>query len=319
MIKHEDRFQEDAAQTRVSARDLTEALASIEVREARQAYEQAGTLTLAEAVAECGVEATPEEVYAEVEHLRAVEAAQEGQKRRQRRLRLALGAELVSAVLCLLALLGMKQTVFNPDWQKVSQNLDFQQKLRQATGPSPVYEIDVVPENSRWNDGAQTIVTTFGNWAQSPAYPLHSLPDGCNIHHFDGLDDEALTGVPGFTGFGGAYVEFREPQRPFFRDTVSVYYNGLQYWRGAIRKQDIPNLRQGHPFTLYPALVAHPPYQIADVVPLTVSMSSIEAAHGQRGQASPQCYDIYRFPEGAPVQLDEHAWEPYFDTQSKRY
>lgn len=317
MLNSKNNSEEEATQTRVSAHDLTEALASIEIRKARQAYEQAGTITLAEALSECGVDAAPEEMQLEVDRLRAAEAAQEGERRRQKRLRFAFGVEMVSAALCLLALFGMKQTIFNPNWQKSAQNSDFQQKLALATGPSPKYEIDVVPENSHWSNESQTFVTTFGNWAKFPAYPLHSLPDGCNIHHFAGLDDESLTGVPGFASFGGAYIEFREPQQPFFRDNVSVYYNGLQYWRGAIRKQDIPNLRQGRAFTLYPALVASPPYQIADIIPLTVSVSSIEAARGQWGQAYPQCYDLYRFPNNAHVQLDEHAWEPYFDTQSK--
>jgi hypothetical protein len=317
MLNSRSNLEEEAAQTRVFARDLTKALASIEVRKARQAFDQVGTVTIAEAAAECGVEITPEEIYAEVECLRAAEAAQESVKRRQARLRFALGAELVSAVICLLALLGMRQTIFNPTWRKASQTSAFQQQLRLATGPHPKYEIDVVPENSRWSNGSQTTVTTFGSWAKFPAYPLHSLPDGCNIHHFDGLDDEALYGMPSVFGHQSAYVEFREPQRPFFRDNVSVYYNGQQYWRGAIRRQDIPNLRQGRAFTLYPALVARPPYQISDIVPLTVSLRSIEAAHGQWGQASPQCYDLYWFPDSAHIQLDAHAWEPYFDTFSQ--
>lgn len=316
-----NRENPSAEQARVSARDLTEALAAIEVRDARQAFEQAGTVSLAEAIAECSIEADPEEVQAEVDRLRAAETVREGIKRRHRRLRSALGIELVSAALCLFALLGSKQTIFNPSWQQASQNSDqtsdFQQKLRQALGPNPRYEIDVVPEDSHWIGASQTVITTFGHWADLPAYPLHSLPDGCNIHHFEGLEDDPINAVALTLGHGGAYVEFREPQRPFFRDNVSIYYNGMQYWRGAIRRQDIPDLRQGRAFTLYPALVASPPYQIADVVPLTVSFSSITAARGQGGQAYPQCYQIYRFPKGAPVLLDEHAWEPYFDTLSE--
>ena len=302
-----------ASQVRVTARDLTEALASLDARKARQDFDQVGTVTLAEAIQECSVEATPEEVQTEIDAIRDREAAQENANRRRRRLKLALASELLSAALCLLVLLGLKHTLFDKNWQQVRQAEDFQQKLQQSTGPNPRYQIDVVPETSRWSSGSQTIVATFGQWAKFPAYPLYSLPDGYNVHHFDGLDDDGHNsfGNPWFMPAETTYVEFREPEAPFFRDNVSIYYHGLQYWRGEIRKQDIPNLRQGHAFTLYPALVAQPPYRISDIVPVTISMQSIQAAHGQWGQAFPQCYDIMRFSEGAHVHLDEHAWEHY--------
>ena len=318
MLEHDaDTTQNAASQVRVPARDLVEALASLEGRKAWQAYEQVGTITLTEAIEQCGVETTPAEMQAEVDRIKAADAAYAQQNRRHRRRRFLLGTEMVSAGLCLLAVVVLQHTVFNPGWRQAAQTEDFQQKLRQSLGPNPKYEIDVVPESSLRDDSSGVVITTFGKWAAFPAYPLHSLPDGCNIHHFDGLDDDGLNPMFPAFGQGGAYVEFRAPQAPFFRDTVSVYYNGLQYWRGAIRKEDISKLRQGHALTLYPALVFTPRYFLNDAVPITVSLDSIQAAQGRTGWASPQDYDIYYFPEGAHVQLDKHAWEDYPKSSSK--
>jgi len=313
MLEHQDNsIADDAAQVRVSARDLTEALASLDVRKARRDYEQAGTVTLAEAIQNCSIETTPEELRAEVEGIRSADAAHEKAKSRQRRLRLILKSELISAALSLLVLLGLQHTLFNKNWQQARQSEDFQQHLRQSLGPDAKYQLFVVPESSRSFTGSQTVITTFGNWANYPAYPLYCLPDGYSIHHFDGLDDEGHNGQPaGFMPSSAAYFEFKERESPFFRDNVTVFYNGLSYWRGWIRKQDVPRVLQGKSFTLYPALVADPKYRIGDIVPLTVSMQSIQAAHGQWGQASPDCYDLMRFAEGEHVHLDEHAWEQY--------
>lgn len=311
--------EDDASQVRVSAREITAALASLDARKARQDYEQVGTVTLAEAIQDCNVEAAPEELQAEIGRIRDADTVQEKVRRRQRRLRIALVSELISAALCLLILLGLQHTLFDKRWQQARQAEDFQQQLRQSIGPEPKYDIFVVPESSRSVSDSATTITTFGDWANHPAYPLYCLPDGYDVHHFDGLDDEGHNslGMPAFMPSAAAYVEFREPEPAFFRDNVSVFYDGLCYWRGWIRKQEIPRMLQGHPFTLYPALVAGPEYRIADIVPLTVSMQSIQAAHGQWGQAYPECYNLIRFNEGARVHLDEHAWEPYPGSSDK--
>lgn len=320
VLNHSDSETEtSAAQTRVSTAELTEALASLEIRAARREFEQADTVMLGEAIREFGLEATPEELLTELRLIRDQEAANKRRECRRHRLRLALRAEIASAALCLLTLMGLQHTVFNLDWQQARQAEDFQQKLRQSIGPEPKYDIFVVPESSRSVSDSATTITTFGDWANHPAYPLYCLPDGYDVHHFDGLDDEGHNslGMPAFMPSTAAYVEFREPEPAFPRDNVCVFYDGLCYWRGWIRKQEIPCMLQGHPFTLYPALVAGPEYRIADIVPLTVSMQSIQAAHGQWGKAYPQFYNLIRFNEGARVHLDEHAWEPYPGSSDK--
>jgi hypothetical protein len=313
MLKYQQP-EEQAAQTRVTPEELAAALASLESRATRREFDQAGTISLGDALREFSVEATPEELLAELDQVREQEAAREMTERRRRRRRLALRAEIVAAALCLTAFIVFQRTLLNPDWQQARQAADFQQHLRLATGPNPKYQVFVVPLSSRSGDGPRSTATTFGDWAQRPAYPVYSLPDGVDIHNFDGLDDDgrdiAFGGLP-WLGKATAFVEFREPSPPFFRDNVSVFYNGLQYRRGFIRRGDLPRLLGGHSFTYYPALVAFAPYKIADIVPLTLSMKDIQEAHGQYGQAYPQCYNLVNFTEGNRVHLDEHAWENY--------
>ena len=306
MLNSENNSVENAAQARVSARDLTEALASIEIRKARLAYEQAGTVTLGEAAAECSIEATPEEIQAEMERLRAAEAAQERVKRWQRRLRFALGAELVSAALCLLALLGLKHTQFDPSWRQTRQAESFQQMLRQSVGPRAGYQIVVVP-----NMGA-----SFGDRANHPVYPLYSLPDGYDIHVVDEPIGAAqgLT-VPWFMPSQTLYVEFRKAQPAFTQNCVFVYYNGLDYRRRWLPKEDEPNVLHGHQFNLYPSRIQNSISGSADLVPLTVSTPGIESARGiqgfMAGAAGQQYQQIFMFPERNRLSLDSHAWEPY--------
>lgn len=306
-------FAEDAAQVRVSARELTEALASIEVRAARLAFEQAGTVTLGEAAAECRIDAKPEELQAEIERLRAAEEAQQKGKLRRERLRLGLGAEIASAALCLLALLGLKHTLFDPSWRQTRQAENFQKMLSQTVGPHPKYEITVVPESGSFSTGTQPTIMTFGNWANRPAYPLYSVPEGYNIHSSEGLNDEgqSLLFVPSQT----MYVEFREaPLTPAHTSTF-VYYDGLLYRRGWVREEDVSNVFQGHPFNFYPCWVPSANCNPADLVPLTVSVQSLEAAHEQAaftaGAAGQNYQEVSMIPDGSRLTLDTHTWEQY--------
>jgi hypothetical protein len=337
MLNNDVNLASDAAsQTRVSTRDLTEALASLDARKARQDFDQVGTVTLTDAIQECSIEATPEELQAEIDAMRDADAAQEKAHSRQRRLRLALKSELVSAALCLLVVLGLKHTLLNKTWQQnyqakafqqqqIHQTEDFQDKLRQSTGPNPEYDIYVVPESSRINTDSQTLITTTGGWANSPVYPLYALPDGYNIHignAFYGLNDEGHESnpmMPSFMSPMTVYVEFREHRAPYSGDHVSVFYDGLQYWRGAIRKQDIPSLLQSRSVVIYPIFPGNPQQQVAGLVPLTISMQSIQASHGQWGQAYPRDYTdmLLRFSDGNHVDLDKHAWEQYSGSPDK--
>ncbi len=320
MLDHEIKFvQKDASETRVLTSELTEALASMEARAARSEFEEAGTVTLREAISELGVEATPEDLLEVVKNIREQETKHKKVEHRLNRLKLVLWAEAVSIVLCSLLLASLNRTVYDPNWQQARQAEDFQQKLRQSIGPNAKYSINVVPESGRSGSGSQLSITTSSYWSDSPAYPLYALPDGCNITSFDGLDEEGhsdFSGMP-FMSASSAYFEFRVRESPFFRNAVSVFYNGRQYRRGYIRKSDLPRLLGGHTFTFYPALVASSRYKVDDIVPLTLSMQSIRDAHGQFAQAYPDLYDTFNFAEGARVYLDEHAWEQYAPEQGK--
>ncbi len=304
MLDHEDKLKAvDAGQVQVSARDLVEALASLDARRARQDYEQVGTVTLAEGIQGCSTEATPEELQAEVEIIREADAARNKVHRRERRLRLLIKAEIVSAVLSLLMLVGLKHTLFDRNWQasyqaeafqkqEARQAKDLQEKLRQSTGPNPDYDIDTVPMGHQ----------------SSAAFPLYCLPDGYDIHSTDALNNEGHYEMLEFTPFSSAYVEFREHQAPFSRDNVVVFYNGLQYRRGWVRKQDIAPLLQGKAFDFYPSFPGIAQRQVPDIVPVTISMQSLQSAGGQWGQTYPEGYDVIHFAEGQRVLLDEHAW-----------
>ena len=276
-------------------------------------------MTLNEAVAEWSIDATPEEMQAEIEHLRDAEAVQAAVKQRQRRLRLALSAEVVSAALCLLTLLGLKHTQFDPNWRQARQVESFQQMLRQSVGPNPKYDIVVVPESVGFGNGSGTTITTYRAWANHPTYPLYSLPEGYNIHSAEGLNDEEQeTMTPFFMPSRTVYIEFCEAPLTLAPASTFVYYEGLLYRRGWVRKEDVPNVLGGHPFNYYPCWVPNANCDAADLVPLTVSVRSIQAAHGatgfMAGPAGQNYQEVLLFPEGSPLTLDTHAWERYSGT-----
>lgn len=317
MLQNSDPAPTTAAETRVPTHALTEALASIDARRTREAFARVGTVTLAEGLQDTGVEATPAEVYAEIETLRLADAAQEQVKRHQRRLSQILKAEVVSAMLCFATLYGFRQTLYNPVWQEARQVQDFRTLVQGSAGLHPKYIIREVVVNTRsWGPNGET-ATTQGRGTDGPVYPSYLLPDGINVHLFGGLiggGQEYGDFHPQFMPAETQYVKFVEaaPQEgAFFRDMVSVYYNGAAYRRGYVRKSDVLRMLNGHSFTFFPALVARPPYQISDIVPLTLSQRSIDDAHGLRGQSYPALYDIFTFPEGSRVPLDPHAWEQY--------
>lgn len=302
-----------ACEIRVPTEELTRALAEIDARRARQAFEQAGTLTLAELLQEYEIEATPEELAEEVRRVREADAVEAGARKRRRRLRLILRAELASVLLCGLTLLSLSRTVYNPQWQASRQSSEVKSNLRLTQGPNPEYQIFVVPAAFRHITTSGSVTVSGGIWSGSLAYPLSALPDGYNIHHYDGLDDDGhdTLGDAPFMPTLPAYFEFREVQRRSLHESVSVFYNGLCYRRGWIRKSDIPNLLQGRPFLYYPEPVDDPQDNHAGLVPLTLSSQSIADAKFQMRFAPDTGYASLAFTEGAPVRLDEHAWETF--------
>ena len=299
--------------SRVPTAALTHALAEIEARRARQAFEQAGTVTLAEALSESGVEATPEELAEEVERVREADSAEAAKQKRRRRLRLILRAEIVSVLACGLTLLSLSRTVYNPQWQASHRADGFKDTLPLTLGPHPRYTISVVPTAFQRATAAGSIAVSGGGWSRAPAYPLSALPDGYNIHHYEGLDDEGRVSfgdaplMPSFP----AYFEFREAQKPSVRESVSVLYNGLCYRRGWIRISDVPSLVGGRPFFFYPEPVDDPQDNHKGLVPLTLPSQNIVEARPELISASGTGYRYFAFAAGAPQPLDEHAWEKY--------
>ena len=272
--------------SRVPTAALTHALAEIEARRARQAFEQAGTVTLAEALSESGVEATPEELAEEVWRAREADAAQAAKQKRRRRLRLILRAELVSSFLCALTLLCLSRTGHGPQQLAQSQGERVQDILALTEGPAPRYTLSVVP-------------APFYQMSSGPTYPLTMLPDGCNIHCGGGLDLER------------AYFELRSVEQYPGPGDVWVFYNGLCYRRGWVRTSDVPNVLHGRPFQYYPEPVDDPQDHHAGLTPLTLSDRSIAEASHELTQAHDASYNLFAFKAGVPVQLDEHAWESF--------
>lgn len=307
--------ESDAAlsEMRVPIAELTRALAEIEAHKARQAFEQAGTLTLAEALEESNIEATPEEVAEEVRKLHQADALAAKKQKHRRRLHLTLRAELISALLCGLTLLSLSRTVYNPQWQALRQRGEVRNILQLTQGPNPQYQIFVVPETFRQAMASGSADMNRGIWANSPAYPLSFLPDGFNIHHYDGLNDDGNISPTdaAFMPTFPAYFEFRPVVPRSIHEMVSVFYNGQGYRRGWIRKSDIPNLLHGRPFLYYPEPVDDPQDHHAGLAPLTLSNQSIAEAKFELRFAGDTGYESFAFNGGAPVQLDAHAWEAY--------
>ena len=79
MLRHQETIAPDtlatqAAQTRVTAQELTDAVRALEARRAERARGMEGTLPIGEAIEQLGLEATPDEILAEVEAQRARQA-----------------------------------------------------------------------------------------------------------------------------------------------------------------------------------------------------------------------------------------------------
>lgn len=290
-----------APEIRVPTVEFTRALAEIGARKARQAFDQAGTLTLAEALQETDVEATVEELAEEVTKVREADAVEAGKQKRRHRLRLILLAELASILLCGLTLLSLSRTVYNPQWQASHQRDEMKNNLRLTQGPNPKYDIFVDIPTSRHMTASKT-------------YPLSILPDGYNIRHQNGLDEDGHysigSAVPVVTS--PAYFEFHEAQpSSVYSGAVSVFYEGRLYQRGWISKADIKHALGGQNFVYFPEPILDPRISRAGLVPMTVSMQSMEEANPQWSFWNWTTYGVYTFPEGNKVELDEHAWEPF--------
>ncbi len=312
MLENSHPAQIPAAETRVSTHELTEALASIDARRAQEAFARVGTVTLAEGLRDSEVNATPQELYAEIEALREADAAQEEVKQRQQRLKLVLKAEVVSAALCFLVLFGFQQTLYNPAWQQArqtqqaaravaDQTQEFKRLLALSTGPQPQYQIFVV---SPFGIDARDTQTEF---------PISWLPDGCNIHSADGFGISDTMPMPRYspktgTPLTGYQVEFQETGPLSSKDTVTVYYDGISYWRAWIRKNEITNILNGHTCRLYPSQAAGRTDGAGEMVPITIPTQSVVNAYGQE-EWTTGATSLCVFPEGQQVSLDEHAWE----------
>ena len=312
MLKNSDPVPIPAAETRVSTHELTEALASIDARKTREAFARVGTVTLAEGLRDSEVEASPAELYAEIEMLREADAAQAEVKRRQRRLALILKAEIVSVALCFLTLLGFQQTLYNPAWQQARQvqqaakeatdhTQEFRQLLALSSGPNPQYQIFAV--------------SPFGNDARytQTKFPVSWLPDGLDIHSADGFWISDTIQMPVFslkTGavLTGPQIVFQRTEPPSFKDTITIYYDGISYWRAWIRKSDVPNILNAHACRLYPSQAAARMDGAGEIVLVTVPTQSVVNAHGQE-EWTAGATSLCVFPEGQQVSLDEHAWE----------
>ncbi len=307
MLQNSDPTPTSAADTRVSTHTLTEALASIDARRTREAFARVGTVTLAEGLQDTDVEATPAEVYAEIETLREVDAVQEGVKQRQRRLSLILKAEIVSALLCFLVLFGFQRTLYNPAWQQTQQ---VQQEAKTATNQAQEFKrLFALTQGSHpsYIISAVSLFQSPGrNVGTMAMFPRYWLPDGSTIY-----EDIASSHVSFPPNIGlPASIEFISTDTaPRWNRVATVTYNGTIYRRGWVKKSDISRMLNGQGFQFYLAPVLTHPDENEALVPVTIAKDSLSETRPLTGFMT-NGTNLFDVPPGSPVHLDSHAWEP---------
>lgn len=108
MLHHDEQSAEHdlpAAQTRIKTEELAKAVAALEARRQRETRLREDTLPIGDAVQELGLEATPEEILAEVQQQRASQRA-------TRTLRMRRKAGFLTATAITLSLIGINIHVF---------------------------------------------------------------------------------------------------------------------------------------------------------------------------------------------------------------
>ena len=301
MLENSDPAAVPAADTRVSTHELTEALASIDARKTREAFARVGTVTLAEGLRDSEFEATPEELYAEIGTLRVADAVQESVRRRQRRLSLILKAELISALLCFVALFGFQQTLYNPAWQQTQQVIkttadqtqEFKRLFALTQGTHPDYIISAMspfPDSRRDSE---------------VAFPRYWLPDGCTV--YEDISDSNMNLPPNF-GLPERIEFVSADTAPRWNRVSTVTYNGTVYRRGWVKKRDISRMLNGKGFQFYLAPVLAHPEENEALVPVTIAKDSLSEMHPLTGFMTDGT-DLFDVPPGSPVHLDSHAWE----------
>lgn len=315
MLQNSDPAPTTAAETRVSTHALTEALASIDARRTREAFARVGTVTLAEGLQDTGVEATPAEVYAEIEMLREADAAQEEVKQHQRRLKMIMKAEIISALLCFLALFGFQRTLQNPAWQQAQQMHQAAQQIQQQTEQAAETATDQAQEFKRLFALTQgphpEYIISEVSLFQGPhrngeaLFPRYWLPDGSTVY-----EDIASSNMSFPPNMGPPEsIEFLSTgAAPRWNRVSTVSYDGVDYLRGWVRKADVARMLKGQGFSFFLAPLLDRPDQTATLIPVTIAKRSIAEKLPTSG-FMPNGTNLINIPSGSPIHLDSHAWE----------
>ncbi len=341
-----------ASQRRVTAQELTRALAVLRARKEEAARRQeeearflADTIPIGQSVEELSLEATPEEIWAEVLAQREQDdpafrqsASAHPQSRTDTHLmdRLQKKTLLFVALACAASTVAVLSRNASPmpapphipplslpsaapspradPFTVAAPDAEFYRKLNLSQGPHPQYRIVL---RSFWD------ASRFGRSVTSPeptAYPLNAVPDGCTFYR------PQFTGVSfGVGGPVGPTCVFEETgagtATPMW---MMTRYDGRYYQRTWIRRGDIVRLVQGNALDLYPT----PSVQDSrGLTPLTLAVGSHPANcyTGSARNTFQPCFQntplgpIMQLPEGAKATLDSHAWEDFTAFPQREY
>ena len=113
LLEVEQNVDTNAAQARVTPQELVQATAAIEARHHARAQHDAATIPIGEAVQQLNLEATPEELLAEVQTQRNAQMLQTSTKRNTRPKSVKILAGVIAFQAILIALLGLRLAVAN--------------------------------------------------------------------------------------------------------------------------------------------------------------------------------------------------------------
>ncbi len=115
LVEEAQNVENEAAQVRVTPQELVQATAAIEARHSARAQHDAATIPIGEAVHQLNLEATPEEVLAEVQAQRSAktQALQSGEKRNTRPKSVKIMAAVIALQFAFIAFMGARLLAVN--------------------------------------------------------------------------------------------------------------------------------------------------------------------------------------------------------------
>lgn len=351
MLEHQEANSESsqpAAQVRVKSEELARALASIEARRQEEARQLEGTVVIGDVVQELQLDATPEEIFAEVQAQRqrhsqeaqpapeqVLEQTSDQEAWQEFRKSMKIGGGIVASLMIFFYIVSAEsRTAYHeviPPPPIVTYPQPPMTSYGNATQPFLPYNVAF---QQHYNTPADTMDAEFyrklalstgpnptyqigrvplaGTSPYQTTYPIRAIPDGYTIVEQDVDNVKFYQKIP--------VVMFQEVREQRYQTSQPLWlltrYNGRFYRRVWIRPKDIPALKQGHQVFLRPTPDGGPGEQLR---PLTLAEGDYptNAYRGPLHYAYQSCYQNHGgrpallLPEGKKVTLDRHAWEDF--------